>query len=104
MWRVGVYLVLMFALANLPQARLVISLLSVVGAVAGEDKPQAEKGVAEKASPEPDLPLSGAKERFRASPGGSGGPTPEEKTSDKKDEKPVPSPGEGVGAPSSTNE
>ena len=87
MCRVGVYLVLMFALANLPQARLVISLLSVVGAVAGKDKPQAEKGVAEKASP-----------------GGSGGPAPEEKTSDKKDEKPVPSPSEGVGAPRSTNE
>ncbi|HHT9155581.1 MAG TPA: hypothetical protein ACFYD5_07185 [Candidatus Tripitaka sp. YC43] len=82
MWRVGVYLVLMFALANLPQARLVLSLPSV----AGEDKPQAEKGVAEKASP-----------------GGSGGPAPEEKTSDKKGEKPVPSPGEGAGK-SPTNE
>lgn len=77
MCRVGVYLILMFALANLSQARLVLSLLSVVGVVAGEDKPQAEKGVAEKASPE-----------------GSEGPTPEEKTSD-KDKKPVLSEAEG---------
>jgi|GEM_PF-4429164 len=82
MWRVGIYLVLMFALANLPQVRLVLSLPSV----AGEDKPQAEKGVSEKASPE-----------------GSGGPAPEEKTSG-KDEKPVTSPGEGADASRSTNE
>ena len=81
MCRVGVYLVLMFALANLPQARLVLSLPSV----AGEDKPQVEKGVAEKASPER-----------------SEGSTPEEKASD-KDEKPVPSPGGGAGK-SPTNE
>ncbi|HHT9141032.1 MAG TPA: hypothetical protein ACFYEA_06150 [Candidatus Tripitaka californicus] len=76
MWRVVVYLILMFALANLHQARLVLSLLPVVGAVAGEDKPQAEKGAAEKASPE-----------------GSEVSAPEEKTSD-KDKKPVLSPPE----------
>lgn len=88
MWRVGVYLILMFALANLPQARLVLSLLSVVGAVAGEDKPKAEKGAAEKASTE-----------------GSEVSAPEEKTSD-KDKKPVTSPpkaDEGAGK-SRTNE
>ena len=66
MWRVGVYLILMFALANLPQARLVLSLPSV----AGEDKPQAEKGVAEKPAPDettPDKDKKAGEPRTRAS-------------------------------------